>query len=132
MFKSIISGNSIQETIKNLEGIPLTDAQLGTVLNTSYSDFNRITTVEVYKDKPDQRFRYDGGVIPTSSDECRWLVDNQDPKGYTMKEIKAGIITPYVHKYTDSHGQFNAGDPKVINENGRNPNYNCIHEWVAI
>ena len=53
-------------------------------------------------------------------------------KGYTMKEIKAGIITPYVHKYTDNHGQFKAGDPKVINENGRNPNYNCIHEWVAI
>ena len=80
LFKSIISGNSIQETIKNLEGIPLTDAQLGTVLNTSYSDFNRISTVEIYKDKPDQRFRYDGGVIPTSSDECRWLMDNQDRK----------------------------------------------------
>ena len=44
LFKSIIRGDTIKETIENLEGIPLTDAQLGTVLNTQYSDFSRTTT----------------------------------------------------------------------------------------
>ena len=65
--KSIIRGDTISQTIKNLEEIPLTDAQLGTVLNTAYSDIQRTATVEVYKDKPEQRFKYEGGVIPTSS-----------------------------------------------------------------
>lgn len=132
LFKSIISGNSFSETIQNLEGIPLTDAQLGTVLNTSYSDFKRISTVETYKDKPEQKFMYVGGVIPTSSDECRWLMENQLTGGYTMQQIKAGIQTPFVHRYDDSQGQFSKGDPKIINEFGRQPNFNCIHEWQAI
>ena len=114
--KSIIRGETIPQTIKNLQEIPLTDAQLGTVLNTAYSDISRTATVEVYKDTPEQRFRYEGGVIPTSSEQCRWLMENQRAEGYTMAEIQVGIETPF----------------GIIDESGRQPNFNCIHRWVAI
>ena len=130
LLKSVIRGDTIAETINNLQGIPLTDAQLGTVLNTAYSDFSRSSTKAVYADKPEQRFRYEGGVIPTSSEECRWLVLNQKEEGYTAKEIEEGIETPFIHKYDGR--DYKKGDPKVINWQGRNPNFNCIHEWVAI
>jgi len=109
--KSVIRGDTIPQTIANLSEIPLTDSQLGTVLNTSYSDFNRTAIKEIYKDIPDQRFSYEGGVIPTSSDQCRWLMENQNPEGYTAAEFDAGIYTPF----------------GMIYFSGRDPNYNCGH-----
>ena len=109
--KSVIRGDTIAKTINAMVEIPLTDSQLGTVLNTSYSDFNRSATKEIYKDTPEQRFRYAGGVIPTSSEQCAWLSNNQDPEGYTAAEFDAGIYTP--------HG--------MIYWSGREPNYNCGH-----
>ena len=114
--KSIIRGDTITQTAANLTEIPLTDAQTKTVLNTAYSDFNRTATKEIYKDEPEQRFRYTGGIIPTSSEQCAWLMQNQNPEGYTEAEISAGIDTP--------HG--------VINWSGRQPNFNCIHTWEPI
>ena len=114
--KSVLRGDTINQTVVNLNEIPLTDTQMKTVLNTSYSDFNRSVTKEIYKDVPEQRFRYAGGVIPTSSDQCAWLSNNQNPKGYTAAEIDAGIDTPF----------------GVITWSGRQPNYNCGHTWEPI
>ena len=132
LLKSIIRGDTIPETIKNLEGIPLTNAQLGTVLNTNYADMSRIATKEIYKDEPERRFKYVGGIIPTSSEQCRWLMLNQKPEGYTSKEIEAGIETPFKHKYTDRFGQYKAGDVEIINWQGRVPNFNCIHTFEVL
>jgi hypothetical protein len=127
LLKSIIRGDTIADTISNLEKFPLTDAQLGTVLNTQYSEFSRTATREVYKGEPDQRFQYTGGIIPTSSEECRWLMLNQKPEGYTMKEIDAGIETPFTHQYGELAGQV-----KKIYWQGREPNFNCIHQWEIV
>ena len=77
------------------------------------------------------RYRYIGGVIPTSSDECRWLFGNQNPEGYTIDEIDAGIETPYVYPEYPSLGEL-AGTVKKIYWQGRIPNFNCGHEWQAI
>lgn len=95
---------------------PITDAQLNTAISTATANFNRIVTKKVFEDKPEQRFEYVGGIIPTSSEQCSWLMDNQKPEGYTMAEIQAGVQTP-------------AGE---INQFGRVPNYNCIHSWLPI
>lgn len=121
--KQIIAGKSIKDIVSAMEDIPLTDAQLGTVLNTSFSEFDRITVKKIYEDEPDQRFKYTGGIIPTSSKQCRWLIENQKPEGYTTKEIENGIETPYVDKH---------GEQLIINWSGRIPNFNCIHRWVAV
>jgi len=114
--KSVIRGDTIPQTIANLSEIPLTDSQLGTVLNTSYSDFNRMATKEIYKDVPEQRFSYEGGLIPTSSDICIDLVNSQNSEGYTADEISAGI---------------SAGGG-IVDWGGRVPNWNCGHTWEPI
>jgi len=114
--KSILQGKTINQTVANLNEIPLTDSQLKTVLNTSYSDFNRTSTREIFKGNPEQRFSYEGSLIPTSSDICIDLVTNQNPEGYTAAEISAGI--PAGGGYVDW--------------GGRVPNYNCGHSWEPI
>lgn len=119
LIKSVIRGDTIQQTINNLDGIPLTDSQVTTTLNTAYSDISRTATVEVYKDKPEQRFKYVAGMdinSPTKSDICKWLLTNQNPEGYTMAEIKAGIVTPF----------------GLVNESGRVENWNCQDYWSPI
>jgi len=125
---SIIEGVDARETIKRIVAdTPLTTAQVGAVVNTSYADYSRAGVAKIYEDKPDQRFYYEGGVIPTSSDECKWLYENQNPEGYTKKEIDGGIITPFTH----TSGLY-IGEPKKIYWFGRQPNYNCRHEWFPV
>lgn len=114
--KSVIRGDTIKQTVANLSEIPLTDSQLGTVMNTSYSEFSRMGTKEIFKNEPEQRFSYFGPLIQTSSEQCSWLVPNQNPDGYTSAQIEAGIDTP-------------AG---IVNWSGRDPNWNCNHNWRAI
>ena len=119
LVKSSIRGDSVVETIQNLQGIPLTDSQLTTVINTSYWDTKRLATTEVYKNEPEQRFRYVAGMdinSPTKSDICKWLLLNQKPEGYTMAEIQQGIVTPY----------------GIVDEGGRIPNFNCADIWEPI
>ena len=132
ILKSLIRGDTVKQTVANLATtVPLTDAQLGTVVNTQLYEFSRAATREVYRNEPDMRYRYIGGVIPTSSDECRWLFENQDEAGYTRDEIDAGIETPYVYPAYPSLGEL-AGTVKKIYWQGRIPNFNCGHEWQAI
>lgn len=133
LIQSIINGVTARQTIKELEGqliseltnAPLTTAQIGVVINTSYADFSRATTRMTFENRPKQRFKYVGGVIPTSSDECRWLRENQNPRGYTRAEIDAGIETPFTYKRGENKGKI-----KQIWWWGRFPNYNCGHEWM--
>ena len=112
---SIVSNQLTSETVANLTAkIPLTDAQIKTVVHTSFSNHSRNITAKAFEDEPEQRFEYVGGVIPTSSQECEWLMNNQNPNGYTKAEIDAGIQTPF----------------GVIYWGGRDPNYNCLHQWL--
>lgn len=116
MVEGLVSGVKDADILKQLQTIGLTDSQAGAVLQTSYYNFSRAATAAAYEDDPEQRFKYVGGVIPTSSNQCKWLVRNQRPEGYTKEEIDKGIETPFGR----------------INFFGRIPNYNCIHTWRAI
>lgn len=125
LLNSLISGTPTSEITKNLQAKflrvsdetlhYLTDANINTVIQTSYSNVSRISTAKAFEEKPEQRFEYFGGVIETSSDQCRWLMENQNPEGYTKAEIDAGIETPF----------------GTIDWFGRQPNYNCLHSWVV-
>jgi hypothetical protein len=126
IYKSIVAGKTKKETaeifFKNFNITdPKTDhiltyANIQTQIQTAYVDHQRILTQRAFADTPEQRFRYVGGIVSTSSDICAWLVENQAPDGYTAEEINSGISTPY-------------GD---VNFYGRIPNYNCGHTWEAI
>lgn len=119
LINSIINGVDAQQTLKELETIPLTTAQLGSVISTSYADFSRSVTAQVFENKPEQRFRYVAGIpasAPQKSEICRWLLENQKPEGYTRAEIDAGIVTSF----------------GIVNWGGRLPNYNCTDQWMPI
>lgn len=125
----VADGTTSNETVNRIfaDTSGITRAQTGSVVNTAIADFGRTVTRQAYIKDKNARFRYVGGVIPTSSEECAWLIENQKPEGYTMKEIDAGIDTPFTHK-----SGVLIGKPKKIYWNGRFPNYNCIHEWEVI
>ena len=116
MIEGFITGREDKFILESLQTIGLTEAQAGTVLQTSYYNFERAVTSIAYEDSPEQKFEYRGGIIPTSSRQCEWLFNNQDPAGYTKSEIDVGIETPF----------------GIIDWFGRQPNYNCLHSWVAI
>jgi len=112
----IINGSDRKVIKEYFAKTPFTNAQIGTLINTAESDIRRTTVLSAYEDRPGMRFRYEGGLIPTSSDTCTWLIENQNPEGYTLEEIQAGIQT--------SDG--------IVDWGGRVPNYNCIHRWEPI
>jgi hypothetical protein len=89
---------------------------MNTVIDTSYFNHERSITAEIFSDKPEQRFKYVGDLIETSSPICRWLVKNQKPNGYTRAEIDKEIRTP----------------KGLVNWFGRMPNFNCGHSWLPI
>ena len=127
LINSIINGVDERQTIKELESLPIATHQIGAVINTSYADASRMSTRLAFINSPNQRFKYVGGEIPTSSEQCAWLFENQKIEGYTMAEIDKGIISPFIW----TSGPF-AGQNKIIDWFGRLPNYNCIHEFLPI
>ena len=126
LVSGLVGGETFEDTIKSFgKGIVgqknpvakwhfFTEANVGTVIHTSYTDFGRTITADAFADEPEQKFEYVGGVIPTSSEQCAWLMSNQRADGYTKTEIDTGIQTP--------------NGP--IDWHGRIPNYNCIHQWL--
>jgi hypothetical protein len=112
----IINGSDKKVIKQYFEKTPFTTSQIGTLINTAESDIRRSTVLSAYEDRPGMKFRYEGGLIPTSSHVCTWLINNQKEGGYTLEEIQAGIETP----------------EGTVNWGGRVPNYNCIHHWEPI
>lgn len=110
----LLNGKSNKLIIESLNDVPLTTTQLKTVVNTSYANHTRNITKEAFKDDKEQKFIYVGGVIPTSSDACRNVVEAG--KTYTMAQIEAGI---------------NEGGG-LVDWGGRVPNFNCIHTWEPV
>lgn len=116
LVEMIINGSDAKAVTDFFAKTPFTTAQIGTLINTAESEIRRTTVLSAFENNPEQRYEYIGGVIPTSSDQCAWLYENQNPEGYTLDEIQAGIETPY----------------GTIDWGGRIPNYNCIHSWEPI
>ncbi len=112
----IINGSDKKVIKEYFAKTPFTTSQIGTLINTAESDIRRATVLSAFENDKNMRYRYSEDLIPTSSDICTWLVQNQNPEGYTLDEIQAGIITPY----------------GTVDFGGRVPNYNCIHTWEPI
>ena len=125
LLSGLLSGTPTAEITKNLQANftrvsdqtfhILTDANINTVVQTSYTNISRISTAKAFEDSPETKFEYLGPVDDKTSDQCAYLMQNQNPDGYTKAEIDAGIETP-------------AG---TVNWFGRQPSFNCRHIWVV-
>lgn len=116
LVEMIINGSDTKAVTEFFTKTPFTTAQIGTLVNTAESEIRRATVLSAFENNIEQRYEYIGGLIPTSSDICSWLYENQNPEGYTLDEIQSGIETPY----------------GTVDWGGRIPNYNCIHSWEPI
>jgi hypothetical protein len=123
VFDMIDKGFTKEEFELRKAEIGLTDYQMNQALTTAQADVSRDTIRDAHKDDPNQRFKYIGGISENSSKQCKHLVLNQEPEGYTIAEIDAGIDTPYVD---------NEGNVLKIFWEGRVPNFNCRHQWVPL
>lgn len=125
LLNGLLSGTPTAEITKNLQANftrvsdqtyhILTDANINSVIQTSYSNINRVSIANTFKDNPEQKFVYIGPRDDKNSDACASILDNQDPAGYTKEEIDKGI-------------DLGGG---VVNWQGRVPNYGCRHFWTV-
>lgn len=137
--KSIIAGQTSKQTIENLRNTVvrvsdktthiLTDANVSAVVGTAYNDISRSVVKAAFEENPEQRFRYEGSTVPTSSPICEWVKENQPKEGYTIDEINKGIKVP--PNQPTSIGK-DTGKGGIVNFNGRVPNYNCDDEWLPV
>jgi len=59
------------------------------IARDSYAQFGRTATMNVFKQNPNQLFRYIGSKDKKNRPACRYFIDNQqNKKGFTAKEIK--------------------------------------------
>ena len=59
------------------------------IARDSYAQFGRTATMNVFKQSPNQLFRYIGSKDKKNRPACRYFIDNQqNKKGFTAKEIK--------------------------------------------
>jgi hypothetical protein len=59
------------------------------IARDAYADFAQTGTFNVFKQTPDQLFRYSGSKDKKNRPACRYFLDNQqNKKGFTAKEIK--------------------------------------------
>tara|TARA_R110002020_G_scaffold65193_3_gene172270 strand:+ start:6105 stop:6944 length:840 start_codon:yes stop_codon:yes gene_type:complete len=92
LFKGIISGEPAGIVAERLalnfdEQLLSKNARM--IARDAYQDFGQTGTFDVFKQVPDQKFRYSGSVDKKNRPACRYFIDNQkDKKGYTAKEIQ--------------------------------------------
>jgi len=112
----VMTGGNKRMVKKYFANTPFTFEQIGSIIYKVESDIRRATVLSAYEEYPETKFRYIGGLIPTSSKTCTWLMENQKQEGYTLKEIQAGIETPF----------------GKVDWWGKVPNWGCIHSFEPI
>lgn len=112
----VINGTSKKSVKEYFKNTPFTHEQIGFIINKAESDIRRATVLSAWEEYPETKYQYIGGIIPTSSKTCIWLMKNQKKEGYTLKEIQVGIDTPFGK--VDWWGKVNS--------------WGCIHSFEPI
>ena len=59
------------------------------IARDAFADFTQTATFDVFKQVPEQKYRYSGSVDNKNRPACRYFIDNQkNKKGYTAQEIQ--------------------------------------------
>lgn len=115
--RGFLSADNFEQMLDNIIPKSPHAANLtASAVNTMIQDFNRDNIKYLFGDNAEIRYKYVGPIIQTSSEQCKWLLQNQKQEGYSLEEIEKGIQTPY-------------GE---INFYGRVPNFNCLHRWEPL
>ena len=97
LLKGIISGEPAGAVAERLsaewvdaDGNPTLIGQRSRMIaRDSFAQFSRTSTMNVFKQNPNQLFRYVGSKDNKNRPACRYFIDNQqNKKGFTVKEIK--------------------------------------------
>jgi hypothetical protein len=97
LLKGIISGEPAGVVAERLsaewvdaDGNPTLIGQRSRMIaRDSFAQFGRTATMNVFKQNPNQLFRYVGSKDKKNRPACRYFIDNQqNKKGFTAKEIK--------------------------------------------
>ena len=92
LLKGIISGEPsgiVAERLSAEWGETIIGDRSRMIARDSFAQFSRTSTMNVFKQKPNQLFRYIGSKDKKNRPACRYFIDNQqNKKGFTAKEIK--------------------------------------------
>lgn len=92
LLKGIISGEPsslVAERLSAEWGDTIIGDRSRMIARDSFAQFSRTSTMNVFKQNPNQLFRYVGSKDNKNRPACRYFIDNQqNKKGFTVKEIK--------------------------------------------
>lgn len=85
-----VVGKRLSEEWVNADGVPtLIGERARMIARDSFGQFSQTSTFNVFKDSPNQLFRYLGSKDKKNRPSCRYFIDNQkNKKGWTRKEIE--------------------------------------------
>ena len=131
-----VVGKRLSEEWVNADGVPtLIGERARMIARDSFGQFSQTSTFNVFKDSPNQLFRYLGSKDKKNRPSCRYFIDNQkNKKGWTRKDIE-GIIksmkkgTLPLPVYNNKSKAFVAKYEKAEFSLNRKGGFNCRHEF---
>lgn len=132
LLKQLITGKSSKEITDTLlpeiqKRVVFNPSWFGSMLNTSYQNYNAATTESLFEDEPETKWILTGPDDARTRQACRFALDLFQEKykdGLTIKEINSGKI-PYINSKggVDTELKYN-----FINRGG----FNCRHTWELV
>ena len=120
----------------NADGVPtIIGERARMIARDSFGQFSQTATFKVFKQSPNQLFRYLGSKDNRNRPSCRYFIDNQkNKKGWTRKEIldtakamsQAKLPLPV---YDSKRKAYVAKYEKAVFTLNRKGGHNCRHEF---
>jgi hypothetical protein len=131
-----VVGKRLSEEWVNADGVPtLIGEKARMIARDSFGQFSQTSTFNVFKQSPNQLFRYLGSKDKKNRPSCRYFLDNQkNKKGWTRKEIE-GIAKSMKNGklplpvYSNKTKSFIAKYQKAEFTLDRKGGPNCRHEF---
>ena len=136
--ENIIAGTPVKQIVESLKQIPLKDYQLTVAVNSGIAEFERTATAKAFEESPEQRFLLYGPLDDRTRASCQAVLEYQDKKGYTKKEIDEGAATKLVKEHAEEFAVNKKGDiiPSALEQALENEysfhgcgGFNCRHRW---
>jgi len=131
-----VVGKRLRAEWTNADGVPtLIGSRARMIARDSFGQFSQTSTFNVFKQSPNQLFRYLGSKDKKNRPSCRYFIDNQkNKKGWTRKEIEGiaksmGNAKLPLPVYDNKKKTFVAKYQKAEFSLNRKGGFNCRHEF---
>ena len=131
-----VVGQRLSAEWVNADGVPtLIGERARMIARDSFGQFSQTATFNVFKQSPNQLFRYLGSKDKKNRPSCRYFIDNQkNKKGWTRKEIEDTAKAMGQGKlplpvYNNKRKVFVAKYQKAEFTLDRKGGHNCRHEF---